>query len=320
MKIEKAKNKKGITLIALIITIILMLILAGVVISLTLGENGLFNTAKYAAKKWQNAEKEELEELDKLNKLTYNITSFESMLEACNINKKYTLQDLVNNKDGILEKVLSNNNAVDYILSNPEEYLEAFVNSEIAVTMLAQKENTKGKIINNSEWLNGIQTSSNVDSFDKNMELIPAMTSNNTPSGEVIATSYYEQDSAYPYKAFDGNMDTYYFSQDENNDFEIIYKFDDVKMLYKIFAIESYPSESASYSKFDIYVSPDENGDNWEKIKEEEWNWQESLVTRNEILVLKKPKEVRRIKVYTYTVTKFGTCTNVLWEVQAYGI
>ena len=42
---------KGITLIALIITIILMLILSGVVISLTLGENGLFTTAKYAVTK-----------------------------------------------------------------------------------------------------------------------------------------------------------------------------------------------------------------------------------------------------------------------------
>ncbi len=44
-------NEKGITLIALIITIILMLILAGVVISLTIGENGLFRTAKYAVVK-----------------------------------------------------------------------------------------------------------------------------------------------------------------------------------------------------------------------------------------------------------------------------
>ena len=48
MKIANIKNKNGITLIALIVTIILMLILAGVVISLTIGENGLINTAKYA--------------------------------------------------------------------------------------------------------------------------------------------------------------------------------------------------------------------------------------------------------------------------------
>ena len=51
MKIANIKNKNGITLIALIVTIILMLILAGVVISLTIGENGLINTAKYAVQK-----------------------------------------------------------------------------------------------------------------------------------------------------------------------------------------------------------------------------------------------------------------------------
>lgn len=37
---------KGITLISLVITIIILIILAGVTINLTLGENGLFNTAK----------------------------------------------------------------------------------------------------------------------------------------------------------------------------------------------------------------------------------------------------------------------------------
>ena len=46
-KKEKTKNK-GITLIALVITIIVLLILAGVTINLTLGENGIFRTAEMA--------------------------------------------------------------------------------------------------------------------------------------------------------------------------------------------------------------------------------------------------------------------------------
>ena len=41
------RKENGITLVALIITIILMLILAGVVLSLTIGENGVFKMAKY---------------------------------------------------------------------------------------------------------------------------------------------------------------------------------------------------------------------------------------------------------------------------------
>ena len=63
--IKKIKNR-AITLIALIITIIIMLILAGVVLSLTIGENGLFSTAKYAVKKWNNSVEQENAELDEL--------------------------------------------------------------------------------------------------------------------------------------------------------------------------------------------------------------------------------------------------------------
>ena len=58
--------QRGITLIALIITIILMIILAGVVLTLTIGENGLFNIAKYAREKWNNAVEQEQAELDEL--------------------------------------------------------------------------------------------------------------------------------------------------------------------------------------------------------------------------------------------------------------
>lgn len=67
MKRGNAKNTNGITLIALIITIIIMLILAGVVISLTLGENGLFSTAKYAVTKNSEASAKEKLEILLLN-------------------------------------------------------------------------------------------------------------------------------------------------------------------------------------------------------------------------------------------------------------
>ncbi len=47
----KITNKKGITLISLVITIIIMLILAGVVVTLALGNNGLIGKAKEAKEK-----------------------------------------------------------------------------------------------------------------------------------------------------------------------------------------------------------------------------------------------------------------------------
>lgn len=52
------KNQKGITLVALVITIIIMLILVGVTITVALKGN-LFDTARNAAKDTQNAANEE---------------------------------------------------------------------------------------------------------------------------------------------------------------------------------------------------------------------------------------------------------------------
>ena len=51
-------NKKisGITLIALVITIVILIILAGVLVSLTLGNNGLFNKAKLGKELYANAQ------------------------------------------------------------------------------------------------------------------------------------------------------------------------------------------------------------------------------------------------------------------------
>lgn len=73
------KGQKGITLVALVITIIVLLILAGVTISLTLGDEGIFKTAEKAAKNYKNAEQTELTQLNTFestaNAIVYNFTS-----------------------------------------------------------------------------------------------------------------------------------------------------------------------------------------------------------------------------------------------------
>jgi len=60
------KKMKGITLISLVITIIILIILAGVGINLTIGENGIFNKAKYAKDKYLNEQSLEEEQLNEL--------------------------------------------------------------------------------------------------------------------------------------------------------------------------------------------------------------------------------------------------------------
>ncbi len=61
------RKNQGITLVALIITVIIMLILAGVAISLTIGDNGIFQKAQQGSNQYkQEAKKEEglLEAID----------------------------------------------------------------------------------------------------------------------------------------------------------------------------------------------------------------------------------------------------------------
>ena len=57
------KQQKGITLVALVITIVVLIILAGVAISLTLSDNGIFTKAKAGRDNYQVAANEERSEL-----------------------------------------------------------------------------------------------------------------------------------------------------------------------------------------------------------------------------------------------------------------
>jgi len=65
--LKMENNAKGITLISLVITIIVLLILAGVTINLTLGENGIFRVAEQAARNYKDAEEKELWLLDQFS-------------------------------------------------------------------------------------------------------------------------------------------------------------------------------------------------------------------------------------------------------------
>ena len=56
---RKYEENTGITLIALVITIIVLLILAGVSISMLTGQNGILNRASEAKEKTDQAQKEE---------------------------------------------------------------------------------------------------------------------------------------------------------------------------------------------------------------------------------------------------------------------
>ena len=63
----KMKNQSGITLVALVVTIVVLLILAGVSINLVLGENGLIAQAKEAREQTKSAEVNEKSQMDSVS-------------------------------------------------------------------------------------------------------------------------------------------------------------------------------------------------------------------------------------------------------------
>ena len=72
---KKIKETKGITLVALIITVIILLILAGVTISLVIGKNGLIAKSKESVEKYNEKAKEE----------QWQLEDFEAGMEEINL-------------------------------------------------------------------------------------------------------------------------------------------------------------------------------------------------------------------------------------------
>ena len=86
MKKINQKGNSGITLIALVITIIVLLILAGVAINMAIDSDGLFGKANTAAEKWNTAIGEEEEGInDLLGKLDEMSPTDKPMITKWNV-------------------------------------------------------------------------------------------------------------------------------------------------------------------------------------------------------------------------------------------
>ena len=113
---EKIKNTKGITLVALIITVIILLILAGVTISLVIGDNGLITKSK------QGVEESEMASIKEKAELTLDDLEFDHVLRDTNVNTLTQLKKLNSAFDGSYlqgNKVVVNNEKYDIYLKNP---------------------------------------------------------------------------------------------------------------------------------------------------------------------------------------------------------
>ncbi len=95
------KNQKGITLIALVITIIVLLILAGVTIAMLTGENGILNKATGAVSDTEKATAEEAIKMEVYNNIatnegTFDLNTFTSI--TTNSDYEYAVGDATESK------------------------------------------------------------------------------------------------------------------------------------------------------------------------------------------------------------------------------
>ena len=132
-------SKKGITLLALVITIIIMLLLAGVVIQMAVGENGLFVKATQSK---QEQAKSELYETAKLEYLGLKTKAIEqgqqdppvsAVLSATNFLAKYDLDgsnikdkkgEIIDTRDNLLDKLEGMSSSDVPIEPSPQTYPE----------------------------------------------------------------------------------------------------------------------------------------------------------------------------------------------------
>ena len=70
------KKEKGITLIALVVTIIILLILAGVTLSLALNNDGLFKRAQNVADKYSDAQDREQSMMNSFTNMAENYATY----------------------------------------------------------------------------------------------------------------------------------------------------------------------------------------------------------------------------------------------------
>ena len=109
---QKMKKQRGITLIALVITIIVLLILAGVTIAAISGDNGILKKAVEAKEKTEQAQKEEEKTLSNMENILgiynfKNINAADTNPEGAVPENSIVLEDDANN--GIVIKDKNNN-------------------------------------------------------------------------------------------------------------------------------------------------------------------------------------------------------------------
>lgn len=149
------KNKNGITLIALVITIVITLLISAIAIQLTLGENGLISKANQAKIEQEKSELYDDAKLEYLNLKTKAIENSqpdpkaESILSEINFLNKYNIigDNITNKKSEIIETKKNLLKEIEKLRTNPDTNAVADEDKNKLVLRLNIKNNTNLELI-----------------------------------------------------------------------------------------------------------------------------------------------------------------------------
>ena len=156
------KKKKGITLVALVVTIVVLIILAGVTISMVVGDNGIITKAKEAKQNMTNASAEEKE---LMQNMLNEMNEIESGIGGEEIDPPNPLEPLptdgsYNETKGVNTPKLGTNMQLVKFDTLTQNWVVDETNSAYSYVDTSTSENT-----NKSEWANAKVTVNEIDSY-----------------------------------------------------------------------------------------------------------------------------------------------------------
>lgn len=260
---SELKKNSGITIAALVVTIIMLIALAIVGIGAIKGEEGLFSKANHASVTYTNAEKTEqtiLADLgEQINNLTKTNVSGNVNITDPNLlnwinkleNKDINLTDVTNNN--LLDRLMNSKAAVDYMITNTQ-IIDAVANSKYAMESLGKSVYAGYKVIEKDNIRNKILSSEYLSYFEMGSTTIPKLSSNTN-------TVYSSQNDTtnVAWKAFDRNTSTYWISPNTTVTQYVGYNFNKNLVPYRFEVVNLYLGSGYRAKNFKLEGSVDGN-------------------------------------------------------------
>lgn len=295
-----------------ILNIIILVILTSVTIVAITGNDGILKKALLAKNRYKNSQGEENKTLNEYENgidnylgsikgsrnefynIKINDENLKGWLASYSGKDELTLHDFINN--GILSKLLENEDSVNYMINN-EEIMNEMVNSESGMTALGNSSLAGSKLMDNNNWYTAIINSSYISQFDKGSSRNPAMTSDSGPKGKIYASS----ESLAVWLAFDKKSDSssarsaWAANQYESNAW-LAYEFEEPVSIYK-FTLENLMDGWTFYiNTFSLYGS--EDGNTYEKVYDGNGKSGNCAVSTYTI-----PTRIKKYKYYKLLIT-----------------